>query len=71
MSRAEQGYIYLGRYTYAREMKQRPGIFRLYRGEWGYGENGTSNILVERDALGVPMEWLGLEACKQWVEEHY
>lgn len=64
MSRDSQGYIYLGRYQYAKKLKR--GGYSLYEGMYSdRGEDRTSGLEVVRDNNRVPLRFNGLEDIKK------
>ena len=68
MGREENGFIYLGRYKYARKLQN--GKYSLYEGYWGRGEHQTVGLQVVRGDDDKPMRFNTLEAVKEYYGWH-
>ena len=65
MGREEKGFIYLGRYKYAKKLAR--GRYSLYEGMYsGGGEDRTAGLEVVRDAKGKPMRFEELEEVRNY-----
>ena len=67
MSREERGYIYLGRYQYAKELTG--GRYSLYEGMYSdRAEDRTTGLEVVRDINKKPMRFKSLEDIKLYID---
>jgi len=67
MSRADKGYEYIGRYYYARKLKN--GKYSLYEGYWGGGENSIVGLEVVRNRqTNKPLRFDSLDAAIEWCK---
>ena len=68
MSREDRGFIYLGRYKYARKLKR--GGYSMYEGMYsGRAEDGTTGIEVMRDGNNQPLHFCSIEEAKQYFKD--
>ncbi len=65
MGRKENGFVYLGRYKYARTLAR--GGYSLYEGmHSNRGEDGTSGLEVVRGSNGKPHRFNTIEEVKDY-----
>ena len=70
MSREDRGFIYLGRYIYAKKLKR--GGYSMYEGMYSdRAEDRTSGIEVMRNADNKPFHFLTLEDAEQYYKQRY
>ena len=70
MSRRAQGYIYLGKYCYAKKMKS--GKYHLYEGAWSEkGEDGVAGLYVWRDDHAKIKEFDSIKAIAEFKNLRY
>jgi len=68
MGREDQGLYYLGRYCYARELRN--GQYSLYEGAWSdRGEDNTAGLSVVRDKEGRPKRFKSWESVNEYFRD--
>lgn len=70
MKRTDKGFIYLGRYVYAKTLKR--GGYSLYHGMYsGRAEDGTTGLEVMRDENKDPLRFESIDKAKEYFVKRY
>lgn len=70
MSREDRGFIYLGRYIYARKLKR--GDYSLHQGMYSNrAEDRTAELEVIRDDSNHPLHFQTIEDAHKYFQQRY